>query len=204
MVGVQLRAAAALLVGALAWSTALAEDPCAADVRQFCPDVKAGSTRISSCLRENQARLSATCREKLAADALRARKFIEEFGRTCRPDMEQYCAGVEPGGGRVCGCLAQHQFELSSSCEAEVIRITEARERIGAVRNACKADVERFCKGVPPQAGPILECLKANELSLSSGCNAAGLREAVEAGTLVDVMEEMTVKSPSVCKSDSR
>jgi cysteine rich repeat protein len=193
MVGVQLRAAAAF-VGALAWSHALAEDPCAADVRQFCPDVKAGSTRISSCLRENQARLSATCRGKLDADALRARKFIQEFGRACRSDMEQYCAGVEPGGGRVFGCLAQHQFELTSSCESEVSRISVARGRVAAVRKACTSDVESLCRGVPPQAGPLLECLQANETRLSSGCNAADLREAMEAGTLVDVMEEMSTR----------
>jgi hypothetical protein len=192
MAGVQLRAAAAFLVGALQWSTGLAEDPCAADVRQFCPDVKAGSALVASCLRENEARLSSACREKRDADALRARKFIEEFARTCRSDMEQYCSGVEPGQGRVFGCLAQHQFELSSSCEAEVSRISEARERVNQVRKACTADVERFCKGVPPRAGPLLECLQANEARLSSGCNAASLREAMEAGTLVDVMEEMT------------
>jgi hypothetical protein len=45
---------------------------------------------------------------------------------------------------------------------------------------------------VPPQAGPLLECLQANEARLSSDCNAANLREAMEAGTVVDVMEEMT------------
>jgi len=192
MVGVQLRAAAALLVGALAWSTALAEDPCAADVRLLCPDVKPGSARVVGCLRENQARLSPTCREKVDADALRARKFIQEFGKACRSDMEQFCAGVEPGGNRVFGCLAQHQVELSSTCESEVSRISEARGRVAAVRKACSADVESLCQGVPRQAGPLLECLKANEAKLSSDCNAANLREAMEAGTLVDVMEQMS------------
>ena len=192
MVGVRLRAVAALLLGALAWSTALAEDPCAADVRLLCPDVKPGSARVVSCLRENQARLSPTCREKVDADALRARKFIQEFGKACRSDMEQFCAGVEPGGDRVFGCLAQHQVELSSSCESEVSRISEARGRVAAVRKACSADVESLCQGVPRQAGPLLECLKANEAKLSSDCNAANLREAMEAGTLVDVMEQMS------------
>jgi hypothetical protein len=182
----------ALLAGVAVAQPAYAEDPCAADVKQFCPDVKLGSARVTSCLRENLARVSATCRDKLDADALKARKFIEEFGRACRSDMEQYCAGVEPGGGRVFGCLAQHQLEVSSSCQGWLTRITEARERVTTVRRACTADVERLCQGVPPQAGPVLECLKANEASLSSGCNAADLRQAVESGTLLDVMEEMT------------
>jgi Cysteine rich repeat len=192
MLRVRRHLAAAFLVGALAWSTALAEDPCAADVRQFCPDVKPGSARVASCLRENQAGLSATCREKLGADALRAKKTIEEFGRACRPDVEQFCAGVEPGRGRVLGCLAQHQVELSPPCEVQLNRIVEARERIATLRSACTADVEKLCRGVPPQTGPLLECLKANEASLSSGCNAADLRQAMDAGTLVGLIEEMS------------
>jgi hypothetical protein len=182
----------ALALGVVAVPRADAADPCAADVRQFCPDVKPESGRITSCLRQNQAQLSATCREKLDADALRARKIIEAFGRACRPDMEQFCASIEPGGGRVFGCLAQHQVELSSACEAQVTRISEARERVAAVRKACWADVERLCQGVPPQTGPLLECLEANQASLTSGCNAADLRAAVEAGTVVEVMEDMT------------
>jgi hypothetical protein len=186
---------------AIAWALGLglipgpavqAEDPCAADVLQLCPDVKSGSARLASCLRDHRAKVSIACGEKLDADALRARKFIEEFGRACRPDVEQYCASVEPGGGRVFGCLAQHQLDLSSSCQAQVTRIVEARERVTAVRKACTADAERLCQGVPPQVGPLLECLKANEARLSSGCNAAELREAVEAGTVVEVMEDMT------------
>ena len=71
-------------------------------------------------------------------------------------------------------------------------RLTDARERVTTVRRACTADVERLCQGVAPRAGPILECLRANEASLSSGCNAADLRAAVEAGTVLDVMEELT------------
>jgi len=192
MVPVPLRAAAAFLAGALACSTALAEDPCAPDVKRLCPDVKPGSAGLAGCLRENQARLSAACREKVDADALRARKFVEEFGRTCRSDMEQFCSGVEPGGGRVFGCLAQHQFELSSTCAPEVSRLSEARARIATVRKACTADAERLCQGVPAQSGPLLACLQANEARLSTDCNAANLREAMEAGTLVDFMEEMT------------
>jgi len=191
MVGMQFRAAAIILAGALACSTALAEDPCAPDVKRLCADVKPGSASIAACLRQNQPRLSPACREKVDADALRARKFIEAFGRACRSDVEQLCAGVEPGGGRVFGCLAQHQFELSSTCEPEVSRISEARERVAAVRKACTADVERLCKTVPQQAGPVLECLQANQARLSGDCSAANLREAMDAGSVVDITEEM-------------
>ncbi len=182
----------ALLVGSLTGSTALAEDPCADDVRQLCPEVKPGSARIVSCLRENEPRLSVACREKVDADALKARTLVEEFGRACRADVDQFCPTIEPGGGRVLGCLAQHHPELSPSCQVEMNRLAEARERVAGLRTACRADLERVCKGVPSQAGPLLECLQANEAKLSSECNAADLRQAVEASSLVDVLEQMT------------
>ncbi len=182
----------ALAVGVAAAPRASAEDPCAADVRRFCPDAEPASAVLTGCLREHETRISASCREKLDSDAIRARKFIEEFGRSCRPDVEQFCGGIEPGQGRVLGCLAQHQVELSPACEAEMKRINEARERVASVRRACTADVERLCQGVPSRTGPLLECLRANEARLSSGCSATGLREAMDAGTLVAVAEEMS------------
>jgi hypothetical protein len=182
----------ALALGVATAARASAEDPCAADVRQFCPDVKVGTAQVTSCLRENRVLLSGACQEKLDADDLRAKRVIEEFGRACRPDVEQFCGGIEPGQGRVVGCLAQHQVELSPTCEAEMNRINEARERVAIVRRACTADVERLCHGVPPLTGPVLECLKSNEAKLSSGCSATGLREAMDAGVLVGIAEELS------------
>lgn len=35
---------------------------------------------------------------------------------------------------------------------------------------ACKADVEKFCKGVEKGDGRILKCLKDHQAELSSGC----------------------------------
>jgi hypothetical protein len=182
----------ALLFGAVARSTALGDDPCADDLKQLCPDVKPGSARAVSCLRGNEPKLSGACREKLQADALRAKSFIEEFGRACRADVSQFCAGVDPGAGRVIGCLNQHQLELSPSCQAYTSKLSEARERVSVLRTACKADAERVCKGVPAKAGPLLECLQANEANLSAECNREDIRRAVDAASVVDVVEDMS------------
>jgi hypothetical protein len=146
---------------------------------------------VVGCLRENRPKLSVACRERLDANDLKARKVVEEFGRACRADVQQYCPSIEPGGGRVLGCLAQHQLELSSSCQAQMSRLAEAKDRVSAFRTACRADVESLCKGVPPQAGPLLECLQANEARLSSECSGANVRQAVEAASLVDVVEDL-------------
>ena len=169
-----------------------AEDPCAEDVQRLCPEVKTGGGRLARCLRVNEAKLSAGCRARVEADAQKARSLLEEFGRACRADVAQYCPGVEPGGGRVLGCLAQHQLEVSSSCQAQLNRFADARERVAAFREACSAEVASLCQGVPNQAGPLLDCLMANEGRLSSACSVAELRRVAEAASIVDVLEEMT------------
>lgn len=59
----------------------------------------------------------------------------------------------------------------------------------GAVREACKADVEALCPGIQPGGGRIKACLRANKDKLSEGCKSAiaamlkARREAKAAGT---------------------
>ena len=180
--------------GQAADETARTEDPCAEDVLKYCPEVKLGGSRLVECLQSNKPRLSAACVARIDASRLKAKSLIEEFGRSCRRDVDRYCPGVDPGGGRVLGCLNQHLPELSPPCKGEMTRINDARDRISTLRSACQADVETLCVGVPGQAGPLLECLQANEPRLSPDCNAADVRKAMEAASLMDVMEEMSSK----------
>ena len=36
--------------------------------------------------------------------------------RPCRADLEKFCSGVQPGGGRIVGCLKAHEAEVSPAC----------------------------------------------------------------------------------------
>jgi hypothetical protein len=92
----------------------------------------------------------------------------------------------------VIGCLSQHLVELSTACEAQVTRLGDARDRIAALRRACGPDVSRLCSGVPQEAGPLLECLETQAGELSPECRATDFRAAVEAGVVVDTLEEMS------------
>jgi hypothetical protein len=183
-----------LVVPGLGWAAdeeIRADEVCADDIRQFCPDVKPGSSRVVECLQKNKARVSAACGARLDASHQKAKALIEEFGRSCRMDVDRFCPGVDPGGGRVLGCLRQHQPELSPPCQGEMNRIAEARDRVATLRSACRADAETLCRNVPQLAGPLLECLQANEAKLSPDCNAADVRQALDVASLVDVVEEM-------------
>jgi hypothetical protein len=183
-----------LVVPGLGWAAdeeIRAHEVCADDIRQFCPDVKPGSSRVVECLQKNKARVSSACSARLDASHQKANALIEEFGRSCRRDVDRFCPGVDPGGGRVLGCLRQHQPELSPPCQGEMNRIADARDRVAILRSACRADAETLCRNVPQLAGPLLECLQANEAKLSLDCNAADVRQALDVASLVDVVEEM-------------
>lgn len=48
-----------------------------------------------------------------------------------------------------------------------------AQNQRGAMREACKADFEKFCSGVSPGGGRIVECLNKQHDSLSEACKTA-------------------------------
>ena len=107
--------AAVVAVGLLEAARARAEDPCAADVKQFCGDVEVGGGRVQDCLRKNEANLSQACSAKRAAVEAKFQAIVEEYSAACRRDAHRLCGEVKPGRGRVVACLLRQQDDLSSS-----------------------------------------------------------------------------------------
>jgi hypothetical protein len=87
----------------------------------------------------------------------------------CAADAKKFCGDVKPGGGRVAKCMKSHEAELSPACQAEMKR---AEQRVEQVREECKADAQKFCKGIRPGGGRILACLKSHESELAPACAA--------------------------------
>jgi len=87
----------------------------------------------------------------------------------CAADAKKFCGNLEPGGGRIAKCMKSHEAELSPACQSEMKR---AEERVEQVRQECKADAEKFCKGIRPGGGRILACLKSHQAELAPACAA--------------------------------
>ena len=89
--------------------------------------------------------------------------------RPCSGDIAKYCKDLEPGGGGIIRCLRDNENRLSNECKA---RVEKSVKRFEAAREACAADVERFCKGIEPGGGRIARCLAKHANELSPECCA--------------------------------
>jgi Cysteine rich repeat len=87
----------------------------------------------------------------------------------CAGDVKKFCGDVKPGQGAIARCMKAHEAELSPACREASKARAEKAER---VREECRADAEKFCKGIAPGGGRILSCLKSREPELQPACAA--------------------------------
>jgi hypothetical protein len=52
----------------------------------------------------------------------------QKLMQACGPDIQNFCTGVQPGGGRIISCLRPHMRELSPDCKGQVVA-THARRK---------------------------------------------------------------------------
>lgn len=93
----------------------------------------------------------------------------EHAKRPCAEDMKKFCGDVKPGKGAMAQCMKQHEAELSPDCKAHGEAMKAKMEQ---VHEACKGDVEKFCKDMKPGDGRIASCLKEHKSELSEACQS--------------------------------
>jgi Golgi apparatus protein 1 len=152
-------------------------DACRADVERLCKNVQPGGGRVAQCLKDNEASVSAECKEHMAKMREHMHQRMKAFDEACKGDVEQYCKDVQPGQGRMVRCLRDNEAKLSASCKEQLSQMDEQRrrmhERMHGVAEACKGDAQQYCKDVRPGGGRVTRCLQDNEAKLSEGCKAA-------------------------------
>jgi hypothetical protein len=50
-----------------------------------------------------------------------------EVRSACEADVAKLCAGIQPGGGRILQCLAQHKSEVSDACKQAVAKARQGK-----------------------------------------------------------------------------
>jgi hypothetical protein len=86
--------------------------------------------------------------------------------QSCGAEIQQYCAGVQPGEGRLRACVKDHFAAFSEPCKRALLSSV-------AVVKVCKADVQRTCPDVQPGGGRIQACMKDHFTEYSAPCKQA-------------------------------
>lgn len=89
----------------------------------------------------------------------------------CAADVKKLCKDVKPGEGRIMQCMKEHSKELSPECKADMDKKKEQHNGdVHQKQEACKGDVDKFCKDIKPGGGRIMQCLKQHSADLSPDC----------------------------------
>ena len=86
--------------------------------------------------------------------------------QACEAEIQQHCAGIEPGEGRLRTCVKENFTAFSEPCKQAMLSSV-------AVVRACKADVQRTCPSVQPGGGRIQACMKEHFVEYSDPCKQA-------------------------------
>jgi hypothetical protein len=90
-----------------------ARQACGEDINRVCAEIKPGEGRITGCVREHFAKLSAPCQNALISGAT--------ITKACKADYQLKCADIEPGGGRSQACMKDHFAELDEGCQKALL-----------------------------------------------------------------------------------
>jgi len=92
--------------------------------------------------------------------------LAQQAGKPCASDIKTLCAGIQPGEGRIKGCIKSHLTGLSPTCEDRVLTMA-------VTGKVCKTDVTSLCAGIVPGTGGIRACIKSHMAEVSDPCKNA-------------------------------
>ena len=92
---------------------------CESELKTYCQGVTPGEGRILSCLYAYGDKLSGQCEFALYDAAAQLERFVAALSyvaNECDADIDQYCAGVQAGEGRILACLDAQGSNLPPRC----------------------------------------------------------------------------------------
>lgn len=98
---------------------------------------------------------------------------VAQWAAACGDDYAKSCKGMQPGGGKLAGCL---NANASAACKSATAAFeTNLTARLGAQAKAvemCRGDMQRFCSNFQKGDARILRCLmrKQNWQAASLPC----------------------------------
>ena len=139
------------------------------------PSVEAATAPAASEVNQTSEPSAAPSADEIigALDA-KVASIIEGGKQGCAADLEQHCATVTPGEGRLALCLIAHADKRTASCERALAEArTEAETLINEIDKsiqACAPDIASLCSGTQSGDGRIAQCLMEQRGSLNASC----------------------------------
>ena len=96
---------------------------CGQDIAKYCKNVNLGGGRVTQCLEQNSAKVSAGCKasaanmKALLATRSQARASVMKI---CDTEIRRLCPGVQPGDGNLMECFYKAKRNTSAACQKVV------------------------------------------------------------------------------------
>lgn len=165
------------------------------------PAAAPAAAPASTPARSNPPRAARTAAAPAAAPRQPTSQQRSAIRAACQADFISRCPGVQPGGSQALQCLKGHAPELSAACRHALAAIAPPGSAVAApaaappvavapvevippipplplrvrleILNICRAEQVSFCGNVPAGGGRLMDCLVANQTSISPGCRRA-------------------------------
>lgn len=92
---------------------------CQQELTTFCKDVNPGEGRILACLYAFQDKLTPRCEYALYDSISQLDRILTNLSFAvgeCRDDLQNFCAEIKPGEGRLLDCLVRNEAKVSKRC----------------------------------------------------------------------------------------
>jgi hypothetical protein len=109
--------------------------------------------------------------------SVQAESITETVANGCKAEIESFCSQVSLGEGRLLACFYAHEDKLSGQCQYALYnasaQLEHAVSSLNYVAGQCQNDIVNLCANVQAGEGRILECLEAQDASVSERCKQA-------------------------------
>ena len=92
---------------------------CREDIQKHCDHPGDKTLKVFMCLMAYEEDLSPACRAGVLEAAMTIKAGSESLDysiNACERDVEAHCPGVQPGDGRIVGCLTANESRISNEC----------------------------------------------------------------------------------------
>lgn len=147
---------------------------CSKDIEKFCKKTNLGGGRMTQCLEQNRAAVSAGCRASVSdvAMLLRTRSRARaEVMSICNVDIRKFCPGMQAGDGNLMECFYKARQNMSAACQKSVsdagydATISPSGSTTQVALSS--TDLINSLQGVE-QVGPSLSAARLRQMALQS------------------------------------